>query len=76
MEGQHPRRKKQPAAADQWAGHRELSLHAHEVCSVLDDMQAQVVALTHLRSMVGLVRLCRRAAATPARLCVLLARAR
>ena len=57
------------------ARHRELSPHTHEVCSVLDDMQAQVAALTHLRSLVGLVRLCRRAAATPARLCVLLARA-
>jgi len=46
------------------------------MCSMLDDMQARMAVLTHLRSMVGLVRLCRRAAATPARLCVLLARAR
>jgi hypothetical protein len=58
------------------AGQRELSPRTHEVCGMLDDMQAQLAALTYLRSMVGLVRLCRQAAATPARLYMLLARAR
>ena len=42
------------------------------MCSVLDEMQAQVAALNHLRSMIGLGWLCRLAVATPARLCVLL----
>ena len=44
---------------------------------MLDNMQARVAVLTHLRSLVlGLVRLCWRAAATLARLCVLRVHAR
>jgi len=49
----------------------------HEVYRVLDDMEAcAATALTHLRSLVGLVPLCRQAAAMPAREVVLLGRAR